>query len=100
MQTEMAFYAVNGAVSGVLDVAGLGSEAEAVRASVDAGEVASLLRRVAEEANGRWAPVVQEVCFWAEAVVWAAWTEDPSFEECKRRLEKAIAEGYALMTLH
>ncbi len=110
--TEIAFYAVNDAVCGVLDVAGLGPEADEVRSAVaSAGDVASLLRGVAAEARGPWAPVIREVCFWAEAIVWAAWrsdavrspdetVQDGEFEELRNRLEKAISDGYAQMALH
>lgn len=96
MQTEIAFYAMSDLVPGVLDVAGLASEADEVRRTASsAGEVAALLRRVRKEASGAWAPVVRDVCFWAEVVVWAAWRGDKAFEEYRSRLYRAIDDGYA-----
>lgn len=101
MWNEVACYDVSDAVSGVLEVAGLTKEAERVRdVGTSAGEVAGLLRRVRAEATGMWAPALQEVCFWAEAVVWAAWAGDESLEEYRARLRAAIDEGYALVRTH
>lgn len=100
MLTGIALYVVNDAVSRVFDVAGLGPEAEEVRAAVSCvGDVVSLLRRVADEVDGRWAPIVREVCFWAEAVVWAEWRGDRT-DGLMLRLDRAVTVGYGQMAVH
>lgn len=98
----MSYHDVNDAVSDALGVAGLDAEAEAVRtASACPGEAVAVLRRVAEEARGPWESVLQEVCFWAEAAIWAEWSSDQTaYFECRERLTSAIADGYVRMSPH
>jgi hypothetical protein len=106
MQTEIAFYAVKDLIPGFLDVAGMSAEADRMR-GVDVHDCESVdmavtvIRQVKDAAPERWADVVEEVCFWAEALVWASWSLDATtLEECRRALGKAIAEGYHLVMEH
>lgn len=91
---------------GLLDAAGMPREAEEMRgidmlSETCVAEAVAVLRRVREEAVGRWAPLLQEACFWAEAMVWAAWSGDEDvFEECQESMTKAVTDGIALMAVH
>lgn len=93
-------------IPGLLDAAGMTPEAEEMRgvdmlSATCVGDATALFRRIREEAFGQWAPLLKEACFWAEAMVWAAWEGDlDSFEECRTRLESAVSDGLALMTMH
>lgn len=106
MQTEIAFYAVKDLIPGFLDVAGMATEAQEMR-GVDVHDAESVdravavIRQVRESAPGRWAPIVEEVCFWAEAMIWASWALDAmTLEDCRKRLGAAIADGYRSMAVH
>lgn len=106
MQTEIALYAVKDLIPGFLDVAGMRPEAEMMRRadlhgcdSVD--EAVAAIRQARDSSSGRWAPLVEEVCFWAEAMVWASWDQDAhTMEECRKRLDRTIADGYRTMAVH
>ena len=66
-----------------------------------AAEATAILQRVRDEAGGRWAPLLREACFWAEAMIWAAWEGDgDAFDEYRGRLDQAVTDGLASMTLH
>lgn len=106
METEIAFYAVRDLIPGFLDVAGMPAEADAMRCMdvndrESVGRAANAVQEIREGASGRWAPFVEEVCFWAEALIWAFWAFDATtMEECRKSLGKAIDDGYRLMTAH
>lgn len=106
METEIAFYAVRDLIPGFLDVAGMPAEADAMRGMdvcdrESVGRAIAVVQEVRDGASGRWAPFVEEVCFWAEALIWASWASDTeTLKECRKALGRAIDEGYHLMTAH
>jgi arylsulfatase A-like enzyme len=105
MQTETDS-TVRDFLPGLLDAAGMPREAEEMRridmlSETCTAEAAALLRRVRDEAGGRWAPLLQEACFWAEAVIWAAWRGDEeAFEESREAMDRVVIDGLALMAVH
>lgn len=84
----------------------MASEAEEMRrvdmtSETYAVDASAILRRVMDEAGGRWASLLQEVCFWAEAVVWAAWDGDvDAFNERRAMMDGALTDGLASMRTH
>ena len=93
-------------VPGLLEAAGMAPEAEEMRrvdmfSATCVAEATAILQRVREEASGRWAPLLREACFWAEAMIWAAWEGDgDAFDERQERLGQAVTDGLASMTMH
>jgi hypothetical protein len=95
MQTQEALI-VQKLLVEMLDATGLEEEASEIgnmdpKSRKFVGISTSLLRKIGSDISGSENPYIQDICFWAEAMIWAGWKKDSkSFSDYKERLRNVL----------